>query len=387
MTEQKPYSNAEPMTEPEDEIFPVEPRYHPIHKIPRKIYDFLASAKLAMALLVIILVCCVSGVTIWRGREANVMVFDTTWFNAILVLLVINVACCFFGRIWGRRVTLVSFGMILFHLSFVVILLAIVYNSLFYFRGTIRLTEGEKVSSGEPLNYDQIDKGRFFNFSRLKGETALIKLHTSYKVFGEDKRAAYEIEIGEEGSAKRDVIFVTHKLSHNGFDYFNDREGYSILLALADKLGKDIYRVFVPLQSVAAGKDTYNYATGYRDYNELVVKKDVVPFPPLPEKPLLALQTEFLPSKLKELSGDFQYLVYSLDKDGLPVRDKPLAEGKAALGEPFVAGNYVLTAQEVRYWVGMLVRYEPGKLFVMISLWVGLAGMVITTAGRMFKKK
>jgi len=37
--------------DPESESFPVEPRYHPTHKIPRKIYDFLASAKLAMVLI------------------------------------------------------------------------------------------------------------------------------------------------------------------------------------------------------------------------------------------------------------------------------------------------------------------------------------------------
>ena len=39
--------------EQEPEHFPVEPRYHPIHKITRKIYDSLASARLAMVLLVL----------------------------------------------------------------------------------------------------------------------------------------------------------------------------------------------------------------------------------------------------------------------------------------------------------------------------------------------
>ena len=162
-----------PEAEAENESYPIEPRYHPIHKIPRKIYDFLASAKLAMALLVIILACCVAGVTVWRGLEAGRVIFGTVWFNSILVLLVLNIACCFFGRIWGRRVTIVSFGMILFHLSFVVMLLAIVYNSLFYFRGTIRVTEGESIPSGDPLSYDLVAKGRFFSYSRLKGETSL----------------------------------------------------------------------------------------------------------------------------------------------------------------------------------------------------------------------
>jgi len=57
-----------PETDPETESFPIEPHYHPLHKIPRKIYDFLASAKLAMFLLVAILASCVSGVTFLRER-------------------------------------------------------------------------------------------------------------------------------------------------------------------------------------------------------------------------------------------------------------------------------------------------------------------------------
>lgn len=376
-----------PQDDSETEIYPVEPRYHPIHKIPRKIYDFLASAKLAIALLVVILLCCLAGVTVWRGMDAWTLIFNSLWFNAILVLLVINIACCFFGRIWGRRVTIISFGMILFHLCFVAMLLAIVYNALFYFRGTIRVTEGETIPSGDPLSYDEINKGRFFNFSRLKGETTLVKMLTGYKVAGEDKRAAYEVSVGEEGAKKQGIIYITHKLTHRGFDYFNDREGYSLLLMLSDKLGNELYGVHVPLQSIRHGKDNVEYATGYRDLEKGVVKKDVIPFPAPPERPVIALQTEYIPSKIKERSGDVQFLVYSLKKEGMPVYDKPLSEGKVALGEPFAAGEYLVSAKEVRYWVVMLVRYEPGKPIVLASLWVGLAGMIITTLGRMFKKK
>lgn len=74
----------------------------------RMIYKFLTSVKLALALLIIILACCVSGVTIFRGERAWTLIFNTLWFNGILVLLVVNVAFCFFGRMWGRKVTLIS---------------------------------------------------------------------------------------------------------------------------------------------------------------------------------------------------------------------------------------------------------------------------------------
>jgi hypothetical protein len=369
--------------ESEQEVFPLEPRYHPIHKIPRKIYEFLASARLAMVLLVTILICCVSGATIWRGAEAGRMVFGTLWFNSILVLLVVNIACCFFGRIWGRRVTLISFGMILFHLCFVSILLAIVFNSLFFFRGNIRLTEGEVLPSSDPRSYDWFEQGRFFKFSRLKGDTTLIRMHAGYKVGKEDKRAAYEVGVGEGADSVKDLIYITHKLSHHGVDYFNDREGYSLLLLLSDKQGHEIYGGHIPLQSIRQKDGSFKYSTGYKDGDS--VKPDVIIYPGPPEKPLMALQVGYVVSKLKERAGDALFSAFPLDKDGKPVFAKAPAEAKVPIGGLFAAGEYNITAKEVRYWVGMTVRYEPGKPIVLASLWIGLAGMLITTIGRMLR--
>ena len=375
--------DAEIPAEESTETYPIEPRYHPIHRIPRKIYNFLASARLAMALLVVILGCCLTGVTIFRGQQAWALIFNTLWFNAILVLLVVNVACCFFGRIWGRRVTVISFGMILFHLSFVAILLGVVYNSLFYFRGTIRLTEGEVLPSGDPQSYDSIDRGRWFSFSRLKGETTLIRMQTGYKVEGEDKRAAYEVEVGERGSTKRGLIYITHKLTHRGFDYFNDVEGYSLLVMLSDTAGNELYGAYLPLQSIRQGDEGYRYSTGYKDGD--VVRPSTVPFPVPPEVPRFALQLGYVPSKLQERGGEARYQFYPLDATGQPKPEKPLGEGTAAVGQVFAAAGYQLNVREVRYWVRMLVRYEPGKPIVLASLWIGLAGMIITTIGRMVR--
>ena len=251
--------------ENETESFPIEPRYHPIHKIPRKIFDFLASSKLAMVLLILILGCCVAGVTILRQQRAYTLIFDTLWFNGLLVLLMVNVACCFFGRIWGRKVTIISFGMILFHLSFVAMFAGIVYNSLFYFRGSMRLTEGETLLNGERQSYDSVERGRFFKLSRLKGETTLNGLHIGYKVDGVDKRRAYDVSVGNGSAQKQEIIYLTKSLEYNGFKYFPDQEGYSVLTVLYDEQGKEIYGAFVPLQSLKQLDKTTFYTTGTKD--------------------------------------------------------------------------------------------------------------------------
>lgn len=89
--------------------------------------------------------------------------------------------------------------MILFHISFVAILGGVVYNSLFYFRSLIRLTEGETLPNGDLNSYDDFIHGRFFSIAKLKGDTTLIRMHAGYKIGKEDKRAGYEIAVGEEG--------------------------------------------------------------------------------------------------------------------------------------------------------------------------------------------
>lgn len=355
--------------------------------ILRKLYKILSSVKLAMALLIAILVCCVIGVTILRGERSFDMIFSTLWFNGILVLLVVNVAFAFFGRIWGRKVTLISFGMILFHLSFVAMLGGIVYNSLFHFRGSIRLSEGETLPSGRLESYDYADIGRFFSFSKLKGDTTLIRMHTDYMVDGADKRAAYEISVGEGDTKKQGVTYITKSMEHDGFRYFNDKEGYSIAIVLLDRQEKELYAALVPLQSFRVKDDKNNdvflYATGTRTEGP-----GSFAFPAEPQKPLFLLQITYHPSELKwaERKGETLLQVWPLPALGALGGEKTLAYGKIPIGKKMAAGDYYLEAKEVRYWVGMIVRYDPGKPIVLVSLWAGLGGMVITFIGRMRKK-
>jgi len=349
--------------------------------ILQKVYHFLSSVKLAMALLIAILACCVTGVTVFRGDQAWTLIFSTLWFNGLLVTLVVNVAFCFFPRMWGRKLTLISLGMILFHLSFVAILGGIVYNSLFYFRGLIRLSEGEILPSGQSQSYDAVEKGRFFNYALLKGETSLVKLHTKYKVDGKDKRIAYEIAVGEEGRKKQGIIYITKNLDHGGFTYFNDREGFSVLIILYDNQGRELYGAYVPQQSLKQKDGSYLYTTGTKE------GPGNFPFPQQPANPLFSLQVAYRPSKLTERSGEALFQVWPLHKPDTSEARKAIAEGTAAIGEKYDAGEYSLSVREVRYWVAMMVRYEPGKPIVLASLWMGFGGMVITFIGRMRRKR
>lgn len=346
-------------------------------ELVRKAYVFLTSAKLAIALLVAILASCVVGVTVVRGGQAWSLIFSTAWFNSLLVLLVLNVSFCFFGRIFRRKLTLVSFGMILFHLSFVAIFIGIIYNSMFFFHGEMRLSEGEVLSNSDLNSYDVINHGRFFKYSRLKGETTLNRMHWGYKVGGEEKVAAYDISVGEGGSRKRKTIYITKNLNYDGFRYFPDREGYSILVMLHDKKGRELYGGVIPLQSLKREDGTYLYTTGTK------FAPGSFPFPYPPATPVFFLQASYYPSKFEERKGSAQFRVWPFHSSGAEDEEDPLAEGSANIGELFRVGDYQLSLKEVRYWVGMDVRYDPGLTLILSSLWMGLTGMIITFFGRL----
>jgi hypothetical protein len=430
----------------EVETFPLEPRYHPVNRMVRKIYDFLASAKLAIGLLITILLCCLGGVTLYRGDQATEMIFGTLWFNALLVLLVTNTACCFFGRMWGRKITVISFGMILFHLSFVAMFLAIVFNSLFYFEGLLRLTEGETLSNRDSKSYDVSRHGLLFSYSLLKGETTLLQVHRGFKVDGVDKLIAYDISVAEGRSTKNGTIYINNKFPYKGVEYIRDREGFSLLTIVNDKLGKELFGIFIPLQSIKLN-DAIIYTTGSR------IKQGTINFPPEKGKDaFFDVQLSYLMDNQpgKDRNGKVRFQVWPVQAvqaghtgnlppggamgagaghaggntsagampatgightanpaaagmpgasgghtgsggmmpmgGGVPA-GKPLADGTVNISEKLSFGEYQLFVPEVRYWVGMNVLYNPGKPFVLASLLAGLVGIIITTGGRMTKKK
>jgi cytochrome c biogenesis protein ResB len=126
----------------------------------------------------------------------------------------------------------------------------------------------------------------------------------------------------------------------------------------------------------------YLYSTGTKE------GPDIFAFPNEPMPPLFSLQISYSPSsKIKEMGGDISLQVFPLFVPESSQAETTLASGEVPVGGTLAVGDYMLTAKEVRYWVGMSVRHDPGKPFVLTSLWVGLIGMIVTFFGRMIKSR
>jgi cytochrome c biogenesis protein ResB len=335
-------------------------------------HSLLVSPKLAIALLVVVLGCCVVGVTFVRGRRATELIFSSLWFNSLLVLLAVSSATAFFSRIWKRKLTLVSAGMIVFHLSFAAMLGGIAYNRLFFFDGVMRLTEGETLPNGRPDSYDQFVAGRFFDPSTLRGETTLLRMHRDYKVDGQNKRAAYEIAVSDGDALLRRVIYVTEYLDFEGVRFFCQKEGYSVLLVMSEGDGREIFGAHLPLQSLPMKDGGRVYATGTSTAME------PIPFPP--DRPRAALQLQYRPNTVVDREGEVTLDVWPLQPDGKPGERHG---GTVVVGAELALGGLRLSPREVRFWVGMNVRHDPGLWVVLSSLTLGLVGVVLTFVGRL----
>jgi hypothetical protein len=367
----------------------VPPRIRPPPGMARRAFEAISSPRLAIALLVTVLACCLIGVTAFSPERGWTLIFTTLWFNGLLVLLALSSGITFLARTWGRRLTLIQVGMIVFHVSFMAMLGGVVFNSLLHFKGVLRLTEGETLPNGSPASYDTVEAGRFFDFSRLRGETTLLEMHRDYQVDGQNKRAAYEIAVGEGGARTTATIYMTQNLDHDGVRYLVSKEGYSLGVILHDRQGRELYAAMVPLQSLPRGEMSYLYTTGTSK------EPGSFPFPPPPDTAALLLQVGYVPDQKEDRAGQVEFFTWPVDEKGAePKRatgtghqkgaggEAPVASGKVPVGGTFDAGDHRLEAREVRYWVGMTVRHDPGLTIILSSLWAGLTGMTMTFIGR-----
>ena len=96
-----------------------------------KLPGALATTRIALVLLLIILLACVVGVTLPQ-RVGKEVVFSSLWFNGLLVLLVVNIIFCIFTRIKVLRLS--KIGTTIFHISLVLLFYGVVSDQLFFLK-------------------------------------------------------------------------------------------------------------------------------------------------------------------------------------------------------------------------------------------------------------
>lgn len=123
-------------------------------KFLRLTFDFFASLKLAVFLLITLAVTLASGTileSLHGAKAAQQVVYHSPWFNGFLGVLGINVAAAALDRLpWQRR----HIGFLLTHAGILLVLLGSWMTHRFAIDGELALAEGEKsskVTLEEPL--------------------------------------------------------------------------------------------------------------------------------------------------------------------------------------------------------------------------------------------
>jgi hypothetical protein len=112
-----------------------------------RLFQFFASVKLAVVLLLVIIVASVAG-TIWESRfdakVARTYVYDAPWFNIWLLVLVANLTVSAISR-WPWRKHHVGF--LTTHLGIIVLLFGSLIGRIWGVEGTITLFKGDPPSN------------------------------------------------------------------------------------------------------------------------------------------------------------------------------------------------------------------------------------------------
>lgn len=112
-----------------------------------KIFQFLASLRLAVILLSVLIVMSIIGTLAeskFDADTARIWIYEAPWFNLWLIFLASNLICSAFMRWpWKRHHT----GFLLTHLGIIVVLIGSVIGQIFGVEGTMTLFKG-----GEPDN-------------------------------------------------------------------------------------------------------------------------------------------------------------------------------------------------------------------------------------------
>ncbi len=179
-------------------------------------------------------------------------VYVSTDFYILLASLFIALGACVVGRgralvrrtVRGYPRTAQYWGewfSWLFHSSFFLLLIAVVYGKATGFQGLLVITEGQTVSN-TPSNYEQLQDGLLFNGQYRDFQMRLDKFTVSYQSNGE--AAAYEskvtvIDHGHQVLTKS--IQVNDYLNYAGIHFYQEDYGWAPQLKITNPAGQVVY--------------------------------------------------------------------------------------------------------------------------------------------------
>lgn len=332
---------------------------------------FLASRKLAVTLLVLLMLLSVLGTIVpqeaastecdmekWRTEHpllsglAARLGLDNLYtghaYLSLLVTLVLSITVCTFKRAGavlrngGGRAACARWGSLVFHMSFIVIFAGGAVSAWSRFEGVMVLTEGQRFS-GSAEEYSAIKRNPLPSPPRTGFAVALERLSPPE---GETTTYKSEVIIEYGGRETRGTVRDFHALSHGGFTFHQKDHGFSPSFVLKDLAGRVVFDAYVALRSHHGPGEDVKYEDAFaipgtglevegRLYPDMaVVNGRMATKSPRPENPVISL-------KVKE-------------------RGREIYRGSVRQGEEVRFGGYYLSFNGLRHWSSFRVVRDRG---------------------------
>ena len=296
----------------------------------------------------------------------------------------------------AERGYLRELGNILFHLSFVVMLVGLGWNSLWGYKGEVITVEGQAFSNNL-TQYDDFTAGAAFKPADLAPFTVWIDRFTAKFETGEVQRgaarvfeAAVRIAHGD-GATESATIEVNHPLVVDGTQVHLIGHGYAPMVTVTDPQGNTAFSgpvVFLPqdgnftsLGVIKAPDARPNYLGFEGFFLPTAVVDEQGPHSVFPDALAPELFVNVWTGPPREETGRPES-VYSLAKDGLEQMKTPddkVVTFRIAPGQVIdLPDGSSLSFDDWRRWTKLQVSNEPGLWLVIGAVLLSVLGMMLS---------
>ena len=138
-------------------------------------------------------------------------------------------------QFWGE------WGSWLFHASFFLLLVAVLYGKSTGFEGLMTITEGQRVSEA-PSNFNQLQEGLLFNGHHGGFDVQLNRFSATYAASGAPTDFVSDVTVYDHGQAlQRKDIRVNDFLEYQGVDYYQQDYGWAPHLVVRNPAGQVVF--------------------------------------------------------------------------------------------------------------------------------------------------
>lgn len=356
---------------------------------------FISSGKLALVIVLILMLFSFAGTTVpqqdrvnpddiaqWQRentiltavlRPIGIFHVFTSWpFMITLVALGVNTLTCTilhfikdgsFACLKGPD-GMEKSGFFLLHISLIMLMAGGFISTAMKMNGYIVMTEGQTFVEDHE-SYLRIAEGPLRSKSHKGFHLKLKEIRTEYQKGFYQTDVTSKIDVlGPDNTIKEATVKVNHPFVYMSLAFTHQDIGFSPRIEIKDKkTGRILFYSFVVLKSYDTdrGKE-------YRDF---------LPLDFLENRTILTVYPDHVmkdgkPVKVSDEPNNPLIRIEVEDIEGKIVSEQFLAPGD----EVSIGGN-VFGFSELRRWVSFQVIEDPGYLTVCVSLWIGLAALLL----------